>query len=89
MKQDRGRLRVALADTGELVIRSDAPVSYRINARGVVVHNSGSEASYDLLIPRAVPHVRILVGGRMVLEKLGPKILAGTDSAPSMVLPVQ
>jgi len=88
-KQDHGQLRVALADTAELVIRSDAPVAYRINAQGVVVHNPGSGASYEILIPRALPHVRIIVGGRVVLEKVGPRIVAGTDSAPSLVLPVK
>ncbi|HKC46658.1 MAG TPA: zf-HC2 domain-containing protein [Gemmatimonadales bacterium] len=88
-KQDQGQLNVALADTAELVIRSDAPVAYRINAQGVVVHNPGSRASYEILIPRALPHVRILIGGRVVLEKLGPRIVAGTDSAPNLVLPVR
>jgi hypothetical protein len=90
-RQQRGSLRIALADTAELVIRSDAPVSYRINAGGVVIHNPGSAATYDILIPRALPHVRVLVGDRVVLEKIGPRILTGTaaDSAPRMVLPVR
>ena len=89
--QVTGLLRVSLADTAELVIRSDAAVSYRISAGGVVVHNPGSAANYDVIIPRALPHVRVLVGGRLVLEKVGPRIVTGTvaDTTPSVILPVR
>lgn len=89
--QGAGLLRISLADTAELVIRSDAAVSYRVHAGGVVVHNPQSAASYDLIIPRALPHVRVLVGGRLVLEKIGPRIVTGTvaDTAPSVILPVR
>lgn len=89
-KQDLGQVQVSLADTAELVIHSDAPVDYRVHAGGVIVHNPGSKASYTIIIPRALPHVRVVVGDRVLLEKIGPRILTGTaaDTAPSVVLPL-
>ena len=76
--QAQGVVRVTLADTVELAIRSSAPVSYRVYPVGVVVHNSGSTASYDVVIPRAAPQVRIVVAGRVMLEKTGPHIVSAS-----------
>jgi hypothetical protein len=86
--QYSGALRVRLADSVELSIRSDAPVSYRVRPGGIDVHNRGSTASFDVLIPRAAPYVRIRVAGRVVLEKVGPRGVVGAtpDSAGRYVL---
>src|SRR5262249_42978262 len=46
--QVSGMLRVSLADTVELAIRSSAPVAYRISPTGVAVHNGGRTASYEI-----------------------------------------
>lgn len=80
MRQDQGVLRVAMADTAELSIRASGPVAYRVGAGGIVLHNRGSSASYDIVVPRDAQHVRILVAGRVVLEKLGPRISTGVPS---------
>lgn len=89
--QALGVLRVRLADTVELAIRSSEPVTYRVYPVGVVVHNGGSGASYDVVIPRAAPQVRIVVSGRVMLEKTGPHIVAAgvADSAGQYVMTIQ
>jgi hypothetical protein len=79
-RQDQGVLRVAMADTTEISIRVSGPVAYRVGAGGVVLHNQGSSASYDVVVPRDAPHVRIVIAGRVVLEKLGPRITTGVPS---------
>lgn len=89
--QASGVLRVSLADTMELAIRSSAPVTYRVYLGGVIVHNRGSAASYDVIIPRAAPHVRIAIAGRVMLEKTGLHIVAASvaDSAGRYVMTIQ
>ena len=72
--QAAGALHVFLADTAELMINPTASVTYRVHPGGVVVHNSGSEASYEIVVPRDAPHVRILVAGRLLFEKTGSRI---------------
>jgi anti-sigma factor RsiW len=81
--QDRGELRLSLADTAEIAIRASAPVSYRVRAGGVALHNQGSAASYDVVIPRTAPHVRVLVGGRVVFEKRGSFITTAVSPDPA------
>jgi hypothetical protein len=80
--QPAGSLHVSLADTTELVIDPTASVTYRVHPGGLIVHNRGSDASYDIVVPRDAPHVRILVAGRVLFEKVGSGIsgtpLAGT-----------
>lgn len=81
--QSAGALRVSLADTAKLVIDPTASVTYRVYPGGVVVHNRGSEASYDIVVPRHAPHVRILVAGRLLFEKSGSSISAAAPAEPS------
>jgi hypothetical protein len=80
--QPTGTLHVSLADTTELVIDPTASVTYRVHPGGLIVHNRGSDASYAIVVPRDAPHVRILVAGRVLFEKVGSGIsatpLAGT-----------
>jgi anti-sigma factor RsiW len=89
--QASGLMRVSLADTTELSIRSSAPVTYRVYLGGVFVHNRGSAASYEVTIPRAAPHVRIAIAGRVMLEKTGAHIAAASvaDSAGGYVIIIQ
>jgi hypothetical protein len=77
-RQPRGTLRVSLADTSDLVIDPTAIVTYRVHPGGVIVHNRGSTASYTVIVPRRAPHVRIVVAGRLVFEKTGSDVAAGT-----------
>jgi hypothetical protein len=79
-RQDQGVLRVTMADTAEISIRASGPVAYRVGASGIVLHNRGSSASYDIVVPRDAQHVRIRIAGRVVLEKLGPRISTGVPS---------
>jgi anti-sigma factor RsiW len=74
--QAAGVLHVSLADTPDLAIDPTASVTYRVHPGGVMVHNRGSAASYDIVVPRQAPHVRILVGGRVLFEKVGSAISA-------------
>lgn len=89
--QSSGVLRVSLVDTAELAIRSSAPVTYRVYQGRVIVHNQGSGASYDVIIPRAAPHVRIAIGGRVILEKTGLQVVTASaaDSAGQYVITIQ
>ena len=89
--QASGALRVSLADTAELAIRSSEPVTYRVYPVGVIVRNRGSSASYEIVIPQAAPKVRIVVAGRVVLEKVGSRIVtaAAADSAGRFVMNVR
>ena len=81
--QSAGVLRVSLVDTGKLVIDPTASVTYRVYPEGVVVHNRWSEASYDVLVPRQARHVRILVAGRVLFEKIGSNITATAPAEPA------
>jgi len=81
--QSAGTLRVVLADTTKLVIDPTAAVTYRIYPGGVIVHNSGSDASYEVLVPRRARHVRILVAGRLLFEKAGSSISAAARAEPT------
>jgi hypothetical protein len=74
--QSVGSLHVSLADAAELVISPSASVTYRVHPGGVIVHNRGGQASYEIVVPRAAPYVRILVAGRVVFEKTGSGISA-------------
>jgi len=78
--QTAGVLRLSLADTAELVIRSDSQVIYRVSDSGIIVHNGGSRASYDLLIPRDARFVQVLVGNAVLFEKFRDQV--GTRVRP-------
>jgi hypothetical protein len=81
--QSSGTVRVSLADTAKLVIDPSASVTYRVHPGGVIVHNRGSRASYDVVVPRDAAHVRILVAGRVLFEKTGARIDAPGPAEPT------
>ena len=74
--QSSGTAYVSLADTAKLVIDPSAAVTYRVHPGGVIVHNVGSSASYNIVVPRNALHVRILVAGRVLFEKAGSRVTA-------------
>ena len=88
--QPDGALRVSLTDSTELVIRSSTAVSYRVFPGGLAVENGGTP-SFDILLPRSAPRVNIVVAGHVVLEKVGPRVLAAVapDGAGRYLLPVR
>ncbi|PYP17724.1 MAG: hypothetical protein DMD54_06750 [Gemmatimonadetes bacterium] len=81
--QSSGAVYVSLADTAKLVIDPSAAVTYRVHPGGVVVHNVGSSASYDIVVPRNALHVRILVAGRVLFEKAGSRVTAPAPAEPT------
>jgi hypothetical protein len=81
--QSSGAVHVSLADTAKLVIDPSAPVTYRVHPGGVIVHNRGSAASYEIVVPRGAVQVRILVAGRVVFEKTGSRINAPAPAEPT------
>ena len=89
--QATGALHVSLADTAEVLIDPTASVTYRVHPDGVIVHNRGSEASYDIVVPRQAAHVRILVAGRVLFEKIGSAVsaTAPAETAGRYVIKIQ
>lgn len=86
--QSVGVVNLSLADSDKLVIDPTEPVAYRVSPDGVVVHNGGSRASYEIIVPRNASHVRILVAGLLRFEKRGARVSgpAPTSSAGSYVI---
>jgi len=81
--QSSGAVHVSLADTAKLVIDPSASVTYRVYPGGVIVHNRGSAASYEIVVPRDAVHVRIAVAGRVLFEKTGSRISAPAPAEPT------
>ncbi len=81
--QSSGAVYVSLADTAKVVIVPSAAVTYRVHPGGVIVHNVGSSASYDIVVPRNALHVRILVAGRVLFEKAGSRVTAPAPAEPT------
>lgn len=74
--QDGGRLFVSLADMDKVTLLASAPVTFRVSPEGLAVHNRGSVASYDMVVPRSALHVRIVIAGQLRFEKVGSRITA-------------
>jgi hypothetical protein len=89
--QDGGLLRVSFADTNEVTLLASAPVTYRVYPGGLAVHNRGSVSSYNLVVPRGVPHVRIVIASQVRFERIGSRITTTVpaDSAGRYVLEVR
>jgi hypothetical protein len=89
--QDTGLLLVTFADTDEVSLRARDPVTYRVYPGGLGVHNRGSVASYELVVPRDAPHVRIVIAGRVRFEKVGSQITTAVraDTAGRYVMSVR
>jgi anti-sigma factor RsiW len=89
--QTAGTVRVSLSDSADVVVR--APVgaaSYSTEADRLVIDNRGSQASFEVHVPRAAPRVEIRVAGvRRFLKEdsvvTGPTVVPLT---PYMLIPL-
>jgi hypothetical protein len=73
-EQGSGSLRVELTDGPSLRITqtsSDREAQFSLTPDGASVHNSGSTASYEILIPNTISDAVILIAGRRVYSKTG------------------
>ena len=89
--QEEGSARVVIVPTGAVEVRHWGGVAaYALTARGVVVENPGSRASYEGLIPAAVARVRVRIAGREVLTKNGATVSASVrpESGNTYVIPL-
>jgi hypothetical protein len=89
--QAGGQLLVSFADTEEVTLLASAPVIYRVYPGGLAVHNRGSVSSYNLVVPRGVPHVRIVIASQVRFERIGSRITTTVpaDSAGRYVLEIR
>ena len=72
--QSAGSLRVRVTDGSSLRITqtsSDREAQFTLTPNGASVHNSGSTASYEVLIPDRISDAVILVAGRNVYSRIG------------------
>ncbi|HWZ59952.1 MAG TPA: hypothetical protein VNW46_13335 [Gemmatimonadaceae bacterium] len=61
--QPRGEIRIARTTDAALrvTVRGGGAVAYTVASSAVTIDNAGSTASYDIAIPTAAEHVRVLV----------------------------
>jgi hypothetical protein len=72
-----GSARVSLTDGEEVVVRAPrASASFTSTAKGLVIANTGTAATFEIEIPRSAPRVEIRVGDRRILLKLGGRVVA-------------
>lgn len=89
--QDEGSARVVIVPTAAVEVRHWGGVAaYALTARGVVVDNPGSRASYEVLIPAAAGRVRVRIAGREVLTKNGATVSANVrpEGGSAYVIPL-
>jgi hypothetical protein len=73
-EQSSGSLRVRVTDELSLRITqtsSDREAQFTLTPDGASVHNSGSTASYEILIPDSISDAVIVVAGRSVYSRVG------------------
>ena len=79
--QDAGEIAIRIVPERELRVRAlGGTADFVVRPNGVRVRNAGSRASYELLVPATVAHVRVSVAGRQVFARR-----AG-DAADSMTV---
>lgn len=72
--QSSGSLRVRVIDGASLRITqtsADREAQFTLTADGASVHNSGSTASYEILLPDRIPDAAILIAGKSVYSRIG------------------
>jgi anti-sigma factor RsiW len=73
--QTAGLVRVSLTDGAEVVVRAPRGAgTFTSDVERLVIHNSGSAATFDIEIPRAAPRVEIHVQGARVFVKEGARV---------------
>jgi len=77
--QGDGAFEVALTDGAEVVVRGPVgAATFTSGDDGIVIDNSGSDATFEIEIPRGAARVEIRVDGTRVLLKSGAAITAAT-----------
>ena len=80
--QPDGEVRVSLSDGADVVVRAPAgAATFSSSADQLVIDNGGaagpgSAADFEVQIPRAAPWVEILVDGKRIFLKYGPRVTA-------------
>ncbi len=70
--QASGEIDVTLSDSAVVRVAHHAgSASYVVTAEGMVVENAGSDASYEVTVPRAASSVHIRVGSRTIFARDG------------------
>ncbi len=86
-----GEIRIALTnDSGKVSVVANRSVPYSVRSTTVVISNAGTDATYDIVIPRNSPQATVLVAGEEVFVKDGWRVsthLAGVGQADRYVLP--
>jgi hypothetical protein len=93
-EQSSGSLRVHVTDGASLRITqtsSDREAQFTLAPDGASVHNSGSTASYEILLPNRISDAAILIAGKRVYSRIGMhSSCAGTrDSEQGCVISMQ
>ncbi|MDQ6635158.1 MAG: zf-HC2 domain-containing protein [Gemmatimonadota bacterium] len=84
-----GVLRITVADSIAVrIAQRGGSAGYALTDAGVSVENTGSIASYDLVLPRTLPHATVRVGQRIVFTTTHEHITtaAARDSSGSYVI---
>jgi hypothetical protein len=79
-----GVVTVTHTEGSEVVVRAiDGVVSFTTNGDSLLVHNAGSNANFELELPRTVPRLEVVVGARRLLLQEGARLTteAAADSA--------
>ncbi len=82
-----GEVRVTLVEGREIEVR--APVGaarFTSNATRLLIDNHGSQASFEVAIPRAAPRVEIIVGDERVLLKEGARVTGAANADGSYLI---
>lgn len=88
--QPEGAIRISLVQASEVRVRElGGGTAYLIDPARLVVDNRGDSASYEILLPRTLPHVRVRIGGGVVFEKEGSAISSegSVESGGAHVVP--
>jgi hypothetical protein len=73
-----GTAEVSLTDAPEVTVRAPSGAArYTSGPNRLVITNRGSGARYEIQIPRSAPRLEILVAGRRIFLKDGPRVVTG------------
>lgn len=87
--QPDGRAIIALVESAEVVVRARGGAArFTFGVQRLSIANAGSDATFEILIPRDAPRVEILVGARRLLlvEHARVRTSAPPDAAGRYVL---
>jgi anti-sigma factor RsiW len=83
-RQEAGRIRVILVSSDRLELRVlGDPVELESGLDRLAVSNAGSEAGYELRVPRSLGSLRVTVAGSTVFDKRGPGVRVPRSPDPS------